>query len=119
MSGLIIIAVLLVVCVIFPPAAFIIIPYIIFSIIAGYGIRALKPKPAKDLEPAIDNAANTIAAAITNLNSPQQNEDDWEEDNETIWNPPSSTEEEELPEPEVIVKEVDDYFKKRAVMLDD
>ena len=74
MFGLIVIAILLVLCVIIPPLAFIIIPFILLSVITGLFFRSLASSITKPIGNDVKWAGDRIARAIE---GPEPDPEEW------------------------------------------
>ena len=76
MFGLIVIAILLVLCVIIPPLAFIIVPFILVSLITGWFLRSLTSSITKPIGIGNDVkwAGDRIARAIE---GPEPDPEEW------------------------------------------
>ena len=79
MFGLIVIAILLVLCVIIPPLAFIIIPFILLSVITGLFFRSLTSSITKPIGNDVKWAGERIASAIEGPKS-EPDPEEWDDD---------------------------------------
>ena len=79
MFGLIVIAILLVLCVIIPPLAFIKVPFILVSLITGWFLRSLTSSITKPIGNDVKWAGERIASAIEGP-KPEPDPEEWDDD---------------------------------------
>ena len=86
MGGLIFLALLVGVMVMFPPSAIIIIPFIVLSILVGLGMRSIGESMTEPVRSELHDSAERIAEAIESLRSEHDHPDtepDDEDESET------------------------------------
>ena len=88
MGGLIVLALLVGIMVMFPPSAIIIIPFIVISILVGLGMRSIGESMTEPVRSELHDSAERIALAIESLRSehdhldtePDEDEDEDEDE---------------------------------------
>ena len=86
MGGLIFLALLVGIMVMFPPSAIIIIPFIVISILVGLGMRSIGESMTEPVRSELHDSAERIAEAIESLRSEHDHldtEPDDEDESET------------------------------------
>ena len=86
MGGLIFLALLVGIMVMFPPSAIIIIPFIVLSILVGLGMRSIGESMTEPVRSEVRESAERIAVAIESLRSEHDHPDtepDDEDESET------------------------------------
>ena len=69
MGGLIVLALMVGIMVMFPPSAIIIIPFIVLSILVGLGMRSIGESMTEPVRSELHDSAERIAVAIESLRS--------------------------------------------------
>ena len=80
MGGLIFLALLVGIMVMFPPSAIIIIPFIVISILVGLGMRSIGESMTEPVRSEVRDSAERIAEAIESLRSEHDHPDTEPED---------------------------------------
>ena len=80
MSGLIFLALLVGIMIMFPPSAIIIIPFIVVSILVGLGMRSIGESMTEPVRSELHDSAERIAEAIESLRSEHDHTDTEPED---------------------------------------
>ena len=80
MGGLIFLALLVGIMVMFPPSAIIIIPFIVLSILVGLGMRSIGESMTEPIRSELHDSAERIAEAIESLRSEHDHLDTEPED---------------------------------------
>ncbi len=102
MGGLIVLALLVGIMIMFPPSAIIIIPFIVVSILVGLGMRSIGESMTEPVRSELHDSAERIALAIESLRSEhdhldtEPDEDEDEDEDESGAKPeidPPATEE--------------------------
>ena len=97
MGGLIFLALLVGVMIMFPPSAIIIIPFVVISILVGLGMRSIGESMTEPVRSEVRDSAERIAEAIESLRSEHDHtdtepEDEDESGTEPEIDPPASKE---------------------------
>ena len=97
MGGLIFLALLGVISVMFPPLAMIIIPIVVMSILVGLGMRSIGESMTEPVRSELHDSAERIAVAIESLRSEHDHtdtepEDEGESETEPEIDPPATKE---------------------------
>ena len=97
MGGLIVLALLVGVMIMFPPLAIIIIPFIVLSILVGLGMRSIGESMTESVRSELHDSAERIAVAIESLRSEHDHpdtepEDEDESETEPEIDPPATQE---------------------------
>ena len=95
MGGLIFLALLVGIMVMFPPSAIIIIPFIVLSILVGLGMRSIGESMTEPIRSELHDSAERIAEAIESLRSEHDHldtEDEDESETEPEIDPPATKE---------------------------
>ena len=95
MGGLIVLALLVGIMVMFPPLAIIIIPFIVISILVGLGMRSIGESMTEPVRSELHDSAKRIAVAIESLRSEHvypDTEDEDESETEPEIDPPATQE---------------------------
>ena len=97
MGGLLFLALLVGVMVMFPPSAIIIIPFIVISILVGLGMRSIGESMTEPVRSEVRESAERIAEAIERLRSEHdhldtESEDEDESETEPEIDPPVTKE---------------------------
>ena len=97
MGGLIVLALLVWIMVMFRPLAIIIIPFIVLSIIVGLGMRSIGESMTEPIRSELHDSAERIAEAIESLRSEHDHldtepEDEDESETEPEIDPPATQE---------------------------
>ena len=97
MGGLIFLALLVGVMIMFPPSAIIIIPFVVISILVGLGMRSIGESMTEPVRSELHDSAERIAAAIESLRSEYghpdaEPEDEDESGTESESDPPATQE---------------------------
>ena len=97
MGGLIVLALLVGIMVMFPPSAIIIIPFIVLSVLVGLGMRSIGESMTEPIRSELHDSAERIAEAIESLRSEHDHldtepEDEDESETEPEIDPPASKE---------------------------
>ena len=80
MGGLIFLALLVGIMVMFPPSAIIIIPFVVISILVGLGMRSIGESMTEPVRSELHDSAERIAVAIESLRSEHDHPDTEPED---------------------------------------
>ena len=80
MGGLIFLALLVGIMVMFPPSAIIIIPFVVISILVGLGMRSIGESMTEPVRSEVRESAERIAVAIESLRSEHDHPDTEDED---------------------------------------
>ena len=80
MGGLIVLALLVGIMIMFPPSAIIIIPFIVLSILVGLGMRSIGESMTEPVRSELHDSAERIAEAIESLRSEHDHPDTEPED---------------------------------------
>ena len=86
MGGLIFLALLVGIMIMFPPSAILIIPFIVLSVLVGLGMRSIGESMAEPARNELHDSAERIALAIESLRSEHDHPDtepDDEDESET------------------------------------
>ena len=83
-GGLIFLALLVGIMVMFPPSAIIIIPFVVISILVGLGMRSIGESMTEPVRSELHDSAERIAAAIESLRSEHDHPDTEPEDEDEI-----------------------------------
>ena len=90
MGGLIVLALLGGIMVMFPPLAILIIPFIVLSILVGLGMRSIGESMTESVRSELHDSAERIAVAIESLRSEHDHPDtEPEDENESETEPES------------------------------
>ena len=97
MGGLIFLALLVWIMVMFPPLAIIIIPFVVISIFVGLGMRSIGESMTEPVRSELHDSAERIAEAIESLRSEHDHldtepEDEDESGTESEIDPPATQE---------------------------
>ena len=95
MGGLIFLALLVGIMVMFPPSAIIIIPFVVISILVGLGMRSIGESMTEPVRSELHDSAERIAEAIESLRSEHDHldtEPEDEDETEDEINPPATKE---------------------------
>ena len=95
MGGLIFLALLVGIMVMFPPLAIIIIPFVVISILVGLGMRSIGESMTEPVRSEVRESAERIAEAIERLRSEHvypDTEDEDESETEPEIDPPATKE---------------------------
>ena len=99
MGGLIFLALLVGIMVMFPPSAIIIIPFVVISILVGLGMRSIGESMTEPVRSELHDSAERIAEAIESLRSEHdhldtepEDEDEDESGTEPEIDPPATKE---------------------------
>ena len=97
MGGLIFLALLVGIMVMFPPSAIIIIPFIVLSVLVGLGMRSIGESMTEPVRSELHDSAERIAEAIESLRSEHDHldtepEDEDESETEPEIDPPATKE---------------------------
>ena len=97
MGGLIVLALLVGIMVMFPPSAIIIIPFVVISILVGLGMRSIGESMTEPVRSELHDSAERIAVAIESLSSEHDHsdtepEDEDESGTESEIDPPATNE---------------------------
>ena len=97
MGGLIFLALLVGVMIMFPPSAIIIIPFVVLSILVGLGMRSIGESMTEPVRSELHDSAERIAEAIESLRSEHDHldtepEDEDESETEPEIDPPATQE---------------------------
>ena len=95
MGGLIFLALLVGIMIMFPPSAIIIIPFVDISILVGLGMRSIGESMTEPVRSEVRESAERIAVAIESLRSEHDHPDTEDEDEsgtEPESDPPASEE---------------------------
>ena len=95
MGGLIFLAFLVGIMVMFPPLAIIIIPFVVISILVGLGMRSIGESMTEPVRSELHDSAERIAEAIESLRSEHDHldtEDEDESETEPEIDPPATQE---------------------------
>ena len=97
MGGLIFLALLVGIMIMFPPSAVIIIPFIVLSILVGLGMRSIGESMPEPVRSELHDSAERIAEAIESLRSEHDHldtepEDEDESETEPEIDPPATQE---------------------------
>ena len=97
MGGLIFLALLVGIMVMFPPSAIIIIPFIVLSVLVGLGMRSIGESMTEPVRSELHDSAERIAEAIESLRSEHDHldtepEDEDESETEPEIDPPATQE---------------------------
>ena len=90
MGGLIFLALLVGVMVMFPPSAIIIIPFVVISILVGLGMRSIGESMTEPVRNELHDSAERIAEAIESLRSEHDHTDTEPEDEDESETEPES-----------------------------
>jgi len=96
-GGLIFLALLVGIMVMFPPSAIIIIPFVVLSILVGLGMRSIGESMTEPVRSELHDSAERIAEAIESLRSEHDHldtepEDEDESETEPEIDPPATKE---------------------------
>ena len=80
MGGLILLALLVGIMIMFPPSAIIIIPFVVISILVGLGMRSIGESMTEPVRSEVRESAERIAVAIESLRSEHDHPDTEDED---------------------------------------
>ena len=80
MGGLIFLALLVGIMIMFPPSAIIIIPFVVISILVGLGMRSIGESMTEPVRSEVRESAERIAVAIESLRSEHDHPDTEDED---------------------------------------
>ncbi len=86
MGGLIVLALLVGIMIMFPPSAILIIPFIVLSVLVGLGMRSIGESMTEPVRSDLHDSAERIAEAIESLRSEHDHPDtepDDEDESET------------------------------------
>ena len=97
MGGLIFLALLVGIMIMFPPSAILIIPFVVLSILVGLGMRSIGESMTEPVRSELHDSAERIAEAIESLRSEHDNpdtepEDEDESESEPEIDPPATKE---------------------------
>ena len=95
MGGLIFLALLVGIMIMFPPSAIIIIPFVVLSILVGLGMRSIGESMTEPVRTELYDSAERIAEAIESLRSEHDHpdtEDEDESETEPEIDPPATQE---------------------------
>ena len=95
MGGLIFLAFLVGIMIMFPPSAIIIIPFVVLSILVGLGMRSIGESMTEPVRSEVRDSAERIAEAIESLRSEHDHldtEDEDESETEPEIDPPATKE---------------------------
>ena len=97
MGGLIFLALLVGIMVMFPPLAIIIIPFVVISVLVGLGMRSIGDSMTEPVRSEVRESAERIAEAIESLSSEHDHpdtepEDEDESGTESEIDPPATKE---------------------------
>ena len=95
MGGLIMLALLVGIMVMFPPSAIILIPFVVISILVGLGMRSIGESMTEPVRSEVRDSAERIAEAIESLRSEHDHldtEDEDESETEPEIDPPATKE---------------------------
>ena len=93
MGGLIFLALLVGVMIMFPPSAILIIPFVVISILVGLGMRSIGESMTEPVRSEVRESAERIAEAIERLRSEHDHLDTEDEDEtEPEIDPPATKE---------------------------
>ena len=95
MGGLIVLALLVGIMIMFPPSAVIIIPFVVISILVGLGMRSIGESMTEPVRSELHDSAERIAEAIESLRSEHDHldtEDEDESETEPEIDPPATKE---------------------------
>ena len=97
MGGLIFLALLVGIMVMFPPSAILIIPFVVLSILVGLGMRSIGESMTEPVRSEVRESAERIAEAIERLRSEHDHldtepEDEDESGTESEIDPPATNE---------------------------
>ena len=97
MGGLIVLALLVGIMVMFPPSAILIIPFIVLSVLVGLGMRSIGESMTEPVRSELHDSAERIAEAIESLRSEHDHldtepEDEDESETEPEIDPPATKE---------------------------
>ena len=95
MGGLIFLALLVGIMVMFPPLAIIIIPFVVISILVGLGMRSIGESMTEPVRSEVRESAERIAVAIESLRSEHDHldtESEDEDESEPEIDPPATKE---------------------------
>jgi hypothetical protein len=79
-GGLIFLALLVGIMIMFPPSAIIIIPFVVISILVGLGMRSIGESMTEPVRSEVRESAERIAVAIESLRSEHDHPDTEDED---------------------------------------
>ena len=97
MGGLIFLALLVGIMIMFPPSAILIIPFVVLSILVGLGMRSIGESMTEPVRSELHDSAERIAEAIESLRSEHdhldtEDEDEDESETEPEIDPPATQE---------------------------
>ena len=95
MGGLIFLALLVGIMIMFPPSAILIIPFVVLSILVGLGMRSIGESMTEPVRSELHDSAERIADAIESLRSEHDHldtEDEDESETEPEIDPPATQE---------------------------
>ncbi len=95
MGGLIVLALLVGIMIMFPPSAILIIPFIVLSVLVGLGMRSIGESMTEPVRSELHDSAERIAEAIESLRSEHDHldtEDEDESETEPEIDPPATQE---------------------------
>ena len=97
MGGLIVLALLVGIMIMFPPSAILIIPFIVLSVLVGLGMRSIGESMTEPVRSDLHDSAERIAEAIESLRSEHdhpdtESEDEDESETEPEIDPPMTKE---------------------------
>ena len=95
MGGLIFLALLVGIMIMFPPSAILIIPFVVLSILVGLGMRSIGESMTEPVRSELHDSAERIAEAIESLRSEHDHldtEDEDESETEPEIDPPATQE---------------------------
>jgi hypothetical protein len=96
-GGLIFLALLVGIMIMFPPSAILIIPFVVLSILVGLGMRSIGESMTEPVRSELHDSAERIAEAIESLRSEHdhldtEDEDEDESETEPEIDPPATQE---------------------------
>jgi len=94
-GGLIFLALLVGIMIMFPPSAILIIPFVVLSILVGLGMRSIGESMTEPVRSELHDSAERIAEAIESLRSEHDHldtEDEDESETEPEIDPPATQE---------------------------
>ena len=110
MGGLIFLALLVGIMVMFPPSAIIIIPFVVISILVGLGMRSIGESMTEPVRSELHDSAERIAEAIESLRSEHDHPD-----TESEYEDESGTEPEiDPPATKELMEEIESFLQENS-----
>ena len=108
MGGLIVLALLVGIMVMFPPSAIIIIPFVVISILVGLGMRSIGESMTEPVRSELHDSAERIAEAIESLRSEHDHLDTESEDEDESGTEPEI----DPPLPKELMEEIQSFLQE-------